>query len=69
MTTIELPTDVAQELLLAANSENKTVGDYIIFLMRGDIHPDRILPQGEYHPAEQTSDSTSGCNLRPLANP
>jgi len=57
MTTIELPNDVAQELLLAANSKNKTVGDYIIFLMGGDIHPDKILSRGEYHPATQTSSS------------
>ena len=59
MTTIELPADVAQELLLAANSENKTVGDYIIFLMRGDIHPDTILPRGEYHPMTQLNASTN----------
>jgi len=63
MTTIELPADVAQELLLAANSKNKTVGDYIIFLMRGDIHPDKILPRGEYHPMAQKTSSTFGCKL------
>jgi len=50
MTTIELPSDVAQKLLLGANSKNKTVSDYIIFLMGGDYHPDNILPSGEYHP-------------------
>jgi len=62
MTTIELPNDVAQELLLAANSKNKTVSDYIIFLMGGDIHPVKNLPRGEYHPAAQASSPISGCN-------
>ena len=50
MTTIELPRDVAHELLLAANSKNQTVGDYIIFLMAGEYHPGNFLPEGEYHP-------------------
>ena len=40
MATIELPNDVAQELLLAANLKNMTVSDYIIFLAGGDYHPD-----------------------------
>ena len=68
MTTIELPTDVAQELLLAANSKNKTVGDYILFLMGGDIHPDKNLFAGEYHPVAQVSSSVSGCKLEHSAN-
>ena len=44
MTTIELPNDVAYELLLAANSKNKTVGDYILFLMEGEYHPSTQVP-------------------------
>jgi len=55
MTTIELPSDVAQELLLGANSKNQTVSDYIIFLMKSDYHPDLILPEGDYHPEPQSS--------------
>ena len=55
MTTIELPNDVAQELLRAANQKNLMVGDFIVFLMRGDIHPEENLPRGEYHPDSQAS--------------
>jgi len=62
MTTIELPNDVAQELLLAANSKNKTVSDYIIFLLGGEFHLEKILPLGEGHPAAQTTSPTPGCN-------
>ena len=68
MTTIELPTDVAQELLLAANSKNKTVGDYILFLMGGDIHLEKNLPRGEYHPMAQVPSSASGCKLEHSTN-
>jgi len=53
MTTIELPNDVAQELLLAANAKNMTVSDYIIFLTGGEYHPetqgtplDKEVPHG-----------------------
>ena len=44
MTTIELPNDVAQELLLAANAKNMMVSDYIIFLMEGEYHPEAQEP-------------------------
>jgi len=60
MTTIQLPNDLAQELLLAANLKNKTVSDYIIFLMEGDNHPDKNLQQGEYHPCIQVNCSQTG---------
>jgi len=61
MTLIELPNEVVQELLLAANSKNKTVGDYIIFLMQGDNHLGKNLTRGVYHPETQTTSSTPGC--------
>jgi len=41
MTIIELPDDVAKQLLCAANASNKTVSDYFIFLMSGDKHRDK----------------------------
>ncbi|MCL1921292.1 MAG: hypothetical protein FWG50_09495 [Kiritimatiellaeota bacterium] len=62
MTTIELPSDVAQELLFAANSKNKTVSDYIVFLMGGEYHPVKNLPEGEYHPAAQMPPAAPGHN-------
>ena len=58
MTTIKLPNEVAQELLLAANKNNQTVNDHIIFLQKGDCHPRKILPAGDCHSETQTVFST-----------
>ena len=44
MTTIELPNDVALKLFLAANAKNMTVSDYIIFLTKGEYHPEAQDP-------------------------
>jgi len=41
MTIIELPDDVAKELLYAANANNKRVSEYLFFLMSGDKHLDK----------------------------
>ena len=61
MATIELPNEVAQELLLAANLKNMTVSDYIIFLAGGDYHPDNGLQKGDFHPVVQTNSPTTKC--------
>jgi len=60
MTTIELPSDVGQDLLLAANKKNKTVDDHIIFLVRGDAHLGDNFFLGENHPETKTTSTILG---------